>query len=394
MEISLSKINSRTAGFNESEILVLKKYKEIDEIFKKFPYNGKFQEEKIITSKKCRDFFSSSIKMNEKDWEILTMIRLFDEQTYEHSVGAFMIARDKIENALENGSIIKKGIEDEVGNIEIFYRACLFHDVGKTTIPKFILRNDLTDKDWAERFYKAMKKQKNKLCFTTKKYLKKYNIFHFADKIAYADSSNRILEILGEKKIRPAQVFPIKYGASKGELKRLKKDYNIDHDVSLKDLMHSHEKESYNILFLLGYKKEALIAGNHGHGGHTFSDNVSRAYSSMRVGSRMSDIVDLIYLADIQDSLGNDRYYHKSFTKLKIMAFLVDDVDRGIIDKTVGCLWVGDEFEKLKKDKKFQETVKSLDKNIDDLNEKELEIVKDLKLVKNFLESLCILEKK
>ncbi len=393
MKFFSKKIKTRKNGLEESEILGLRKYKEIDILLKRFPYNGKFLEEIEKTKKECVEIFRDSIKTTDKDWDILTLIRLFDQQTYEHSIGTFIIAREKIENALENGVVIKQGIEEEVGEVSVFYRACLFHDVGKITIPKFILKNSLTDKDWALRLYRAMKKQKNKLCFTTKKYLKKYNIFMLADKIANADSPSEILDILKSNKLRPVQIIPLKYGISKRELKRLKRDYRFESDVSLTDLMQVHEKESYNILNSLGYRKEAVIAGNHGNGGQLGLGSKSKAYSSIRMGSRMSDIVDLIYLADVQDSLGNDRYYHKSFTKLKILAFLVSDTRRGVIDKTVSCLWIKDEYEKLKKDKKFQDKIKSIDKKNDNLSEKEEDIIKDLKMLNDFLDSICVIAK-
>lgn len=393
MRFLKKKIETARNGLDESEILGLKKYKEIETLLRKFPYNGKFIEEVKKIKKECSDVFNGFIEMNEKDWDLLTIICLFDRQTFEHSVGAFIILKEKIENPLKNGIILKKGIEDEVGDINIFYRACLFHDIGKITIPKFILRNSLTDKDWALSFYKSIRKQKNKISFSTKRYLKKHSIFHFVDKIAYAESPNDILKILKSKRLRPVQVIPLKYGISKKELKRLKKDYDLEGDFTLFELMNMHEKESYNILNNLAYKKEALIAGSHGRGGKSNLGNISNAHSSIRIGSRMSDIVDLIYMADVQDALGNDRYYHKSFTKLKILSFLVMDIKNELLDAPISFLWIEDEFEKLKKEKDFQEMLKKIKTNKDEFNEKELDIIKDLKIVNDFLSSLCVVAK-
>jgi hypothetical protein len=383
--------NISKIGLSESEFLGLKKYKEIEIILKKFLLKGKFFIEKELTKKESENILNGYIKMTEKDWDLLTILRLFDRQTFEHSLGTFIIVKDKIENVLKNKTMLKEGIKNEVGDISIFYRACLFHDIGKITIPKLILKNSLGDKDWSLCFYKIIKKQKNKINFATKRYFKKHSIFHFVDKIAYADSPNEILKILKTKKLRPVQVIPLKYGISKKELKRLKKEYGIEGDVTLMEVMSLHKKESYNILYNLGYKKEALIAGSHGVGGQGENINISKAYSSIRIGSRMSDIVDLIHLADVQEALGSDRYYHKSFTKLKIISVLVSDVERGIIDKSVAYIWIGDEFEKLKKDKSFQDQIKKIEKKLENLDDKEKDIVDDLRLIKNFIESICLI---
>ena len=380
-------------GLSESEFLGLKKYREIDILLKKFPLNKKFLSEKKLTKKECHDILKGHIQMTEKDWDLLTILRLFDRATFEHSLGAFIIVKDKIENSLKNETTIKEAIESEVGNINVFYRACLFHDIGKISIPRLILKNSLNDKEWALRFYRSIKKKKNKICFATKKYLKKYNLFHFADKIAYADNPNEILKILKTKKLRPVHIVPLKHGITKRELRRLKKEYNIEGDITLSEVINLHEKESYNILYKLGYKKEAFIAGSHGDGGHKNNENISRAHSSIQIGSRMSDIIDLIYLADVQEALESDRDYHKSFTKLKILSILVSDVEVGIIDKSLAYLWIGDEFPKLKNNKDFQESVKKIEKSINKLNEKEKDLIDDLRLVNNFLESNCIIAK-
>ena len=380
-------------GLSESEFLGLKKYREIEILLKKFPLNKKFLSEKELTKNECHNVLRNNIRMTEKDWDLLTILRLFDRATFEHSLGAFIIVRDKIENNSKSGIKIKKGIEDELGDIEIFYRACLFHDIGKISIPKLILKNSLNDKDWALRFYKSIKKQKNKICFTTKKYLKIHNIFHFTDKLAYAESPDEILKILKTKKIRPVQVVPLKHGISKGELRRLKKEYNISSDVTLSDVVRLHEKESFNVLYNLGYKKEAFIAGSHGDGGHKSDKNIFKTHSVTKTDSGMSDIIDLIYLADVQEALGSDRYYHKAFTKLKIMSILITDVESGIIDKSLACLWVGNELKNLKNNKDFQESIRQIGRSYKKLNKKEKDFYDDLALVENFLESICVTSK-
>ncbi|PLX20637.1 hypothetical protein C0584_05350 [Candidatus Parcubacteria bacterium] len=378
--------NSESANdFKESDIVGLKKYREINILLKKFPHSSKFQEEKEKTKEECRYIFDKSFKLNEKDWALLTLLRLFDRQTYEHSVGSFMIVWDKLENALEGGSEIKKGVQEEAGSLDVFYRACLFHDIGKITIPKFILRNSLTDKDWALKFYKSVKRQKNKIDFTTKKYLKKYNIFHFADKLAFAENPNEILSILKTKKIRPVQITPVRHGISKKEFRRLRKEYGIEEDVSLTEIMKTHEQESFNILYKLGYEKEAAIAGNHGDTYSALGGKKSKAYSSIIIGQRMSDIADLIYLADVQDALESDRYYHKSFTKLKILASLVNDVESGAVDENIARIWISDEFDKLKEDKSFHKIIEKVNKKLKNPDDSSRDVIEDMKKVGSFL---------
>lgn len=373
---------------NNLEILGLKKYREIEILLKKFPLNSRFIEEVQKTKKECENIFDSYINMSQKDWNILTLIRLFDRSTFEHSVGSFLIVKEKIENFSDDVFSIKKSIIKEVGNMDVFYRACLFHDIGKIAVPKFILANSLTDKDWALNFYKGIKKQKYKLCFTTKRYLKKYNIFHYANKIVASKNAEEILNILKENNLRPVNIFPLKYGIGKKELGRLKKDYGLEGDLSLTDLIKIHEEESYNILNNLGYRKEAQIAGNHGNDKNSNFDNNFYSNISLKIGSRLSKIIDLIHLADVQDALENRRYYHKEFTKLKIVSILAQDAQKGIVDENLACFWVSDELEKIKQNKEFFEKFEKIKKENIKLNKEEEDMKRDLKIINNFILSI------
>jgi len=335
----LDKNNILNSGLSESEFLGLKKYKEIEYILKKFPPKGKFFIEKELTKKESKDILDNFIKMSEKDWDLLTILRLFDKETFEHSINSFVILKNKIESLSAEAKKYKKELESELGDLGVIYRACLFHDIGKIKIPKFILKNSLSDREWALRFYRIIKKQKNKICFTTKKYFKKNNIFKFIDKIAYAKSPDEILRIFQTKNIRPVQVVSLKYGINKKELKRLRKEYGIEGDISLADLMSLHEKESYTILNKLGYKKEALIAGSHGEQRNTngFKTNLSPT---------MNDINNLIYLADVQEALGSERYYHKALPLSEILLIFISKVDEGLIDEPLLRFWIEDEKNK------------------------------------------------
>ncbi len=386
--IFFQKKEKTKVGSDNLEILGLKKYKEIQILLRKFPLNNKFINEVEKTKDECGNIFDSYISMSNKDWNILTILRLFDRPTFEHSIGSFLIVKEKIDNNSSKKFSIKKIILEEVGSMDIFYRACLFHDIGKIVVPRFILANSLTDKDWVLRFYREVKKQKNKICFTTKHYLKKYNIFHYADKIANAENPEEILKILKENNLRPVNVFPLKFGISRRELRRLKKDYGFEGDMTLTDLIKIHEEESYNILKNLGYEKEAQIAGNHGNGENINLGNGPHLRGSLKISSRLSRIIDLIHLADIQDALENRRYYHKEFTKLKIISILAQDAKKGIVDKNLTCFWVSDELEKLKQDKEYLEKIKKIENKNEKLKKEEEEMKKDLIIITDFISSV------
>jgi len=368
-------------GLKESEILGLKKYREINWLLKKVPFNGRFQKEKSKIKKECKEIFNNSFQINEKDWDILTVLKLFDRETYEHSIGVFLLASEKIKLSFWNDVQVKQKIEEILGEIDIFYRACLFHDIGKIVIPSFILKNSLSDKDWVFRFYRIIKKRKNKISFSAKQRFKKYNLLHFFDKIVYANNPKDILKIFQDKNLRPVQIIPLRHGISRWKLRKLRKDYGWEGNISLYELIKIHEKESYNILLNLGYKTEAFLARHHSIDSQEKNYNL-RLFSDENFTE--SSIASLIHLADIQDALENDRYYHRAFSKLDVLVLMINDFQKKNIGKKIFHLWMNDEFSKLKKDNKFQKKIDKIRNKRNRITKKESKILSDWCFINDF----------
>lgn len=113
-----------------------------------------------------REFFGSELANN--DLECLTLIRfygdfyrpdLYREELYRHSLGVFCVAAEAYASVLSiraGGGEAALDLEDrlssEVGGKSLketrreFLRASLIHDLGKISIPEFVVYNPITDR--------------------------------------------------------------------------------------------------------------------------------------------------------------------------------------------------------------------------------------------------------
>lgn len=269
--------------------------------------------------------------LNQVDLELLTVLELFDKRTFMHSLNTFFAIKNKINRPLEDGSTFSEKLIEEKINPTKFLRATLFHDIGKITIPKFLLNCHFTDEHWAQAFIQ--------LSFEERKNILKKHSIHLPMQIE--NEPEEIIKYFLENRIRGAKFVPVKTLFSEKQINKLCKR-NISPNDSLIEIVKVHEEYSEIILAISGYPEEAYLAGNH----HNYKFNKNTAKN---IASKINGTIapDLIHLADIQNALESNRPYHAREPKIKILAFMMDDAKKGTVDLRATCLWIKDDLKRI-----------------------------------------------
>jgi len=243
--------------------------------------------------------------LTQKDWEILTVLELFDVVTFEHCLKTYKIAKDKVEKILDDDVIIADFIQSEVIDIEKFYRACLLHDIGKVEIPKSIL-----------------------------------------NKVFHEDWDLPAVNVLDEVDIENIRVL------------------GFDPNMSSNEIMQHHESSSENILDEVGLEIEAKLVGQHHNYKHKTTRELKMPLSTSALCISLN-LADIMHLADVQQAMEQKRPYKEKEAKINVLAVLVSHAKQGLVDKYITYLWVKDELKNITADELEDENMK---KNIEFIN--------------------------
>lgn len=274
--------------------------------------------------------------LNQKHWKLLTSLRIFSKETFEHSVGTFLILKKAITEMPElQNQIIEEGV-----TIEQFLWAGLAHDSGKIAIPKFILDSHTTDREWAIGLAMLDEEEKDEIfikIFYDKGFVIPDEAKHEPEKLA---------EILEEKRIRAVEYVPIKTILTSDEIETMSK-IGLDANTPLKKIMAIHEKKSEEVLKNLGFVIEGMLAGHHHDCSYVDKKLGEKpaSLSALHIGIEISSTI--IHLADVQHAMSGERSYHHKQPKLRILAFLVDDALKGKIMPQITALWLQNELSKM-----------------------------------------------
>jgi HD-GYP domain-containing protein (c-di-GMP phosphodiesterase class II) len=243
--------------------------------------------------------------LTQKDWEMLTVLELFDVVTFEHCLKTHEIAKDKIERVLDDDVVIADFIRSEVINIEKFYRACLLHDIGKVEIPKPIL-----------------------------------------NKVFHEDWDSPAVDVLDEADIENVRAMGFDVGRSSNEI------------------MKHHERSSEKILSDVGLRVEAILVGQHHNYEGKSSDELKMPLATSALCISLN-LADIMHLADVQQAMEQERPYKQREAKINVLAVLVSHAKQGLVDKYITYLWVKDELKDVTDEEIDDEEMK---KNIEFVN--------------------------
>lgn len=266
-----------------------------------------FEQEMQRVKNEYREDLSYATFLMEKDWRILTALELFDKGTFKHSIHTYSIAR----KVLGNGPAkLRREIEQEGTILEQFYITCLFHDLGKFAIPKFILNSTVTDEVWNDIFLTQLSSEEQDEIFAS------HNPpLIVPDRIR--KNHAQLHKFFKDNDFRAVTVVPIRKAFNKPEELAAFEERGIDSNWPLLKIMGPHANNSRIMLKKLGYGLEAILAGHHHSNSspHEQESENPTSTSALQVFDELS--ADTIQTFDVFEALSGDRSYtsDSSWTK-------------------------------------------------------------------------------
>ncbi|HFC10796.1 MAG TPA: hypothetical protein ENJ75_01170 [Candidatus Kaiserbacteria bacterium] len=279
-------------------------------------------------------------EMTHKDWEMLAILWLYDAETAHHSVETYRIARDKVTLPLLGEIVLANEFHNEGVSLDTFFRACIFHDIGKIAIPIEVLTNPLSDTDCARLLF-AFPEETLASCLAHK--------IQLPPKMLADASPEEFVDYLYKTyKVRPLTILPVKFLLTKDQFRvaseKLARN-GLTLDSTFSEVLDIHELKSQEILESEGYDTEAQIAGSH----HT--DNRDTRFR-ITIGTLQLtiDLSDIIHLADIEQAVGSARYYKPAKSQIVVLNTLIEHVrSRGAGLRALAHVWVADEVANMSK---------------------------------------------
>jgi len=279
--------------------------------------------------------------LSEEEWRWLAVIELHDEATFEHSLGTYLTAKEKIEHELKPE--LGEPIRLELGDHDVFYRACLFHDIGKVEIPSEILNHPLDESGWDEKLADC--------CADAECRAGILDNLAPADRLAIAEAGtapDALLDYLRSAKVPTKQIIPLKNLLEPAAAAKLSA-YALGR--SLGRVMMDHEQASRAILEASGRSVEArLVGSHHGYGDNSRKtlDDYPASLSTLRMGNT------LIQLSDIQSAFNEYthprnylRGYNADEARCLALGEIIDKTAEGKIIEKYARLWLEVEYGKI-----------------------------------------------
>jgi len=310
--------------------------------------NKAMQQETERVKKEYATELSGATFLIEKDWRILTALEIFDKGTFEHCVRTYTFAKEILETKLVG---LGKEIEQEGVILKQFYIACLFHDLGKLSIPKFILNSRVSDEIWTYLFMTELSPEQQDDILTNHE-----PPIPVPD--AYRGDYTKLHEFLNNNKFRAVSFVPTNKAFNNPEELKAFAERGIDGNLPLMKIIEPHEKESKNMLKKLGYGLEALLAGHHHNYESSENQNVETPVSTSALQVMVELSSDIIHTIDVYDAMTSHRSYQSGdFSILDIFSSIIQHAEDGKIKNR----WVAATIinEKLKEDNTFDSSQES-----------------------------------
>lgn len=298
--------------------------------------------------------------LTEKDKEMFTILDLYDIETARHCIETYRIARNKMEVEVLPGMTLEYFLQKEEGiSLEQFYRACLFHDIGKVEVPRQVIQHEMGDSAMLgclHRIYHDL--------YINKKIPKSLGLKENPTDTALAEA----LEI---HRIRPIYLVPAREILSEKEITDLE-HLGFSGDETLMEMIMKHEQKSGDILKEAGLPVEAYLAAHH----HNYNREPLQYPTTVDALHISVDLADILHMADVTEAVSSlGRKYRKAFSIPKTMRTIIEHVEDGKISPFTAYLWLTDDL------RRYENKLKVLSGTPND------EDRKDLAFVRTFLEN-------
>lgn len=273
--------------------------------------------------------------MTEKDWEMLTVMDCYDNRTAYHCVETFHIAEDRIERFKAGGKTFSELIKDEGVPLNEFFRACLFHDIGKCLIPRSVLNNSLFDEDFDTQ-----------LCNDVFRGGKKEFLADIEKTTGHifegGENDDELREYLRTNRVHTMRYIPAVEMLSEDDINVARERFpSLDFSkATLADILEFHEEGSENILLAQGFDMAANIAGKH----HNYRKLEMRFPISTDILGVTVALEELLALSDMKQALSAKRSYKNSLNSPLILHNLIFEAERHEISPVITSLWVEQEL--------------------------------------------------
>lgn len=328
---------------------------------------GLLSQEVLRTKETYGESMEAASFMTEEDWEYLTIISLYSPELATHSVETYRLIHSKIGRIHIGSETIAEIIEKEAGSLDVFYRAALFHDIGKLNIPESVMNHVVRPGNWYALMYATSNPEQLHSIYNDNGELipvtKDFDAVAFMSDYDFNKSSNKpASSILPPEKIAEL----IKRG--------------ISPELTLRQIWSLHEEGTQKNLEGVGLHEEAEIAGQV-HGYHTDEHNTPTSSETIAVSADVAAIQKIILqLGDSQEALrSNERGYKKSHSQLATAGILAQDAEKAVEDterthlkKLITALWLAVDVNEIK-----EEIKKESESKMSAQETKEFEELKD-----------------
>ena len=276
--------------------------------------------------------------MTAADWEMLAIMDCYDEHTAHHCVETLRIAKEKIDFFKAGDKKFSQLIEAEGVPLQEFFRACLFHDIGKCAIPRSILNNTFFDADFDSQLCKEVFEEGNT------EYLAR--IEKVTGHVFEGTKDSKSLHgYLREHHVHTMRYIPAIKILSDDDLATVKNRFpHLDlSQATLADILEFHEENSEKILSDQGFEIAASIAGKH----HNYRNLKMRFPISTSVLNVSITLEELLTLSDIEQALSSKRSYKETLKMPSLLSGLIAETGRHNINPAITSLWVKQEISRI-----------------------------------------------
>jgi len=258
-------------------------------------------------------------------WEMLTLLELFDTETFHHCIRTYQILERKLESAHPVGNFLRMELEREGIQRETLAIAALLHDVGKIGIPfkDIILNNSLTDSQW------------HSLCIDHLCSLDGCSQEH-AETIIHEKLESGAAHNLREKDFVPFSL------CLTPEQQAYLNQSGIDAHQTLGEIINTHQDFSGEIARAYGLDDIFItLVSNHHERPLDTEDVLPVSKSALRIAT-------ILRFADVFDAIHSTRSYKKGNPFLTTIAILIQKSRDGFIDPELAHLWIDEDMQTFK----------------------------------------------
>lgn len=255
-------------------------------------------------------------------WEMLTLLHLFDTETFNHCIRTYQIVQRKLQSTHPIGEFLRTELSKEGVPQETLAISALLHDIGKIGIPlkELILNNTLTDQEWHHLCVEHFCKQDR--CDTEQ-----------------AEATLALKLTAGAPhNLREKDLVPFSYCLT-SEQRDLLVRSGINPDQTLGEIINTHQDFSGEIARAYGLDDTFVaLVSNHHERSLDEEESHPVSQSALRIAT-------ILRFADVFDAIHSTRTYKKGNPFLTTIAILIRKSHDGFIDPRLAHLWIDEDMQ-------------------------------------------------